>query len=100
MTKRNILFVAMLVITSLAHAEESARKLLERVEPELPAVAQKMELHGIVKLKLWVNPDGTVRRLEYVGGHPLLAEAALKAAKLWKYDAGQRETTEVVSIRF
>jgi outer membrane biosynthesis protein TonB len=53
-------------------------------------VAQKMELHGIVKLKLWVNPDGTVRRLEYVGGHLLLAEAALKAAKLWKYDAGQR----------
>ena len=35
-----------------------------------------MNLHGTVKLKIWISNDGSVRRLEYVGGHPLLAQAA------------------------
>jgi len=32
--------------------------------------------------RLRITPTGTVRRLEYMGGHPLLAESALKAVKL------------------
>jgi TonB family protein len=100
MTTKNILIIAVLVVSGLANAEESTRKLLERVEPELPQVAQKMDLHGTVKLKLWVSPDGTVRRLEYIGGHPLLAEAALKAAKSWKFETSAQETTETVSLKF
>jgi TonB family protein len=51
-------------------------------------------------LKIWTNPDGTVRRLEYVGGHPALAEAALKAVKTWKYQAAPQESTTVVELKF
>jgi len=59
-----------------------------------------MNLHGTVRLKIWINPDGTVRRLEYVGGHPLLAESALKAVKGWKYEPSSRESTTVVELKF
>jgi outer membrane biosynthesis protein TonB len=41
-----------------------------------------------------------VRRLEYIGGHPLLAESALKAVKIWKYQAAAQESTTIVELRF
>jgi outer membrane biosynthesis protein TonB len=53
-----------------------------------------------VKLKVWIGPDGTVRRLEYVGGHPLLATSALPAVKKWKYQPGPGESTSQVEIKF
>jgi TonB family protein len=56
--------------------------------------------HGSVKLKIWIAPDGTVRRLEYIGGHPLLAESALKAVKTWKYQPATTESTSQVEIKF
>jgi TonB family protein len=59
-----------------------------------------MHLHGTVKLKVWINSDGTVRRLEYIGGHPLLAQAAIRAVKNWKYELGAQETTSQVEVKF
>ena len=44
--------------------------------------------------------DGTVRRLEYIGGHPLVAESALKAVKGWKYEAAPKESTTAVELKF
>jgi hypothetical protein len=64
-------------LVSSASASDLERKVVLREEPEYPPIATKMNLHGTVKLKIWINPDGAVRRLEYIGGHPLLAESAL-----------------------
>jgi protein TonB len=61
-----------------------------REDPAYPQMARKLNLHGVVKLKIWISPDGAVRRVEYIGGHPVLAEAALKAVKTWKYQPGPR----------
>jgi TonB family protein len=78
---------------------ETERKITHRDEPEYPEIAKKMNLHGTVKLKVWITPDGTVRRLEYIGGHPLLAESALKAVKAWHYEAG-KESNGIVEVKF
>jgi len=100
MTAKNILITAVLMASSFAIGEEAERKLITPIDPELPQLAQKMDIHGTVKLKIWVNPDGSVRRLEYIGGHPVLAEAALNAVKKWKYVPNDKETTEVVALKF
>src|SRR5436853_7869085 len=42
-------------------------------------------VHGTVKLKIWITAQGAVHRVEYLGGHPLLAESALEAVRNWKY---------------
>ena len=89
-----------MLLAGSALAADPERKLVRREEPDYPAIAEKMALHGSVKLKIWINPDGTVRRLEYVGGHPVLAESALKAVKGWKYEPGSKETTATVEVRF
>ena len=71
----------------LAAAERGGRKVVQHDDPEYPAIAARMSLHGTVKLKVRIAPDGTVRSVECVGGHPLLAESALKAVRKWRYEA-------------
>jgi TonB family protein len=90
----------MVVAGVLLGADRSDRKIVHREDAEYPAIAAKMNLHGTVKLKIWINPDGSVRRLEYVGGHPLLAESALKSVKSWKYQPSQSESTSQVEVKF
>jgi len=82
------------------YAAEHTRAVVHSEDPEYPDVAKKMGLHGTVKLRLWITPDGTVRRVEYIGGHPLLAESALKAVKNWKYAAATQESETTVEIKF
>jgi TonB family protein len=89
----------MLVIALAVLAQNAERKTIVRDNPEYPELARKMNLHGTVKFKLWINPDGTVRRVEYIGGHPVFAEAALSTIKKWKYEPAPRESTEMVEIK-
>jgi TonB family protein len=88
------------LLISSAIAADQQRKLVRREEPEYPHIAEKMNLHGTVKLKIWINPDGKVRRLEYIGGHPLLAESALTAVKGWQYEPATKESMAVIELKF
>jgi len=98
-TLKHMLLCTVLLISS-ANAADQERKIVRREEPEYPALAARMNVHGTVKLKIWINPDGTVRRLEYIGGHPVLAESGLKAVKEWKYEPSSKESTTVVELKF
>lgn len=41
---------------------------------------------GEVILQSGLDPDGSVRSLSVIGGPPMLAQVAMKAARQWKYD--------------
>ena len=97
---RSISLALLLLAGSLIAADEVGRKLLEHPDPEYPAVAARMNLHGTVKIKIWIAPDGSVRRQDYIGGHPLLAESALKAVHYWKFEPAPKETTEILELKF
>jgi len=90
----------MALLGGTVYAAEHPRTVVHSEDPEYPEVAKKMGLHGTVKLRLWITPDGTVRRVEYIGGHPLLAESALKAVKNWKYATATQESELTVEIKF
>lgn len=89
-----------LMATALFAADQPVRKIVHHEDPEYPTLAAQMSLHGTVKIKVWIAVDGTVHRLEYIGGHPLLAESALKAVRNWKYESAQKESTETVEVKF
>jgi TonB family protein len=95
-----ILFSLALLGGCLWAADVSARKLVKHDDPQYPEIAARMSIHGTVKFRVWVAPDGSVRRVEYIGGHPLLAEAALKAIKTWKFIAASRESIETIQVKF
>ncbi len=93
------LVLTLILLVGVAYAEEE-RKAVAQPDPEYPEVAKRMNLHGTVKLKLWITPTGSVSRVEYIGGHPLLAESAIAAVKKWTYEKAAKETTQVVAVKF
>ena len=93
------LVICALGITLVLHAEDSARKVKTKVNPQYPELARRMNITGAVRLELLVAPNGQVKAVKTLGGHPLLIDAAQSAVKQWKYEPGQ-EGTEVVEIRF
>jgi TonB family protein len=96
----HVVLSASLLLGALDATAPPARKLVEHQNPEYPAIALQMSLHGTVRLRVWVTPQGSVRKVEYIGGHPLLAESAVKAVKSWKFEPASRETTELLEIKF
>ena len=97
---RYIAFVCLLAMATAGAQDAKERKLISSQQPEYPQIARQMNLHGTVKVKVWITPQGAVRRSEYVGGHPLLAQATIDSLKDWKYEPTPHETTAVIEIRF
>jgi len=59
--------------------------LTHRVEPVYPKMAILIHVEGQVQLHAIVAKDGSIRSLEVIHGHPLLASAAMDAVKQWRY---------------
>ena len=86
---------------SAARAEDELhRKVTSQIQPAYPALARKMNLGGAVKLLVVVAPDGRVKSVKPMGGHPLLINAAEDAIRKWKYEPATQESTGVIEFRF
>jgi TonB family protein len=89
-----------LVVPAAKAQEETTRKIKSQIAPTYPELARKMNITGTVKLQLTVAPNGTVKYAKVVGGHPVLATAAMDTVKKWKYEPAKDESTTVVEFRF
>jgi TonB family protein len=76
------------------------RKLKSKVSPIYPELARRMNIVGVVKVQITVEKNGMIKNTKLVGGHPILAGAAMDAVKKWRYESGSEETTGVVEFRF
>jgi TonB family protein len=76
------------------------RRVEYSVAPDYPEIAKSMRLVGTVQVQALVRPDGTVKQVRVVGGHPLLADALVRAVRQWKYQPAPNETTESVKFDF
>ena len=59
--------------------------LVRQVRPVYPPLARQARIQGTVKLTAIIAKDGTIQKLEVLGGHPLLIPSALAAVKQWRY---------------
>lgn len=97
-----LLFGAVAACTPGAWAQqhEGVRVVKNRFEPVYPELARRMRISGSVRVQLAVAPNGTVKDVKLVGGHPVLANAVMDAVKKWRYEARPQETTENLEFRF
>lgn len=90
------LSVAILFVLFTAVAASAAdRAVVHSVRATYPEMARRMHVAGTVKLGVHISPDGSVRKVDVLGGHPLLAQAAAESVKHWKYQPGADETRTV-----
>jgi TonB family protein len=76
------------------------RKIKTQVTPVYPELAKKMNVSGAVKVEIVITPTGTVKSAKALGGHPLLIEPSVEAAKRCKFEAGSGESTQVIVFNF
>jgi TonB family protein len=67
------------------------------VTPNYPPLAALARVSGNVVIRVGIDASGNVTKAELVSGHPLLAKAALDAARRWRFEREpiQSRTTEV-----
>lgn len=65
---------------------KAATRLLNRIEPKLPAEALADHRSGDVVLEVQVAEDGSVADIRALSGDPLLAAAAVEAVRNWRYE--------------
>jgi TonB family protein len=74
--------------------------VLERVEPRYSALAGARHLQGAVRIRAIIGTDGSPRGLARVSGDALLAQIAMDAISLWRYQPamldGQPVESEVI----
>lgn len=86
--------------TVIGQAQDSTRKIVKKVTAQYPSILKSKGIGGMVRLKVFVKPDGSVRDTEVVGGNPILAESAQKAVLQWRFTPASSETNLEVSVVF
>jgi TonB family protein len=95
-----LIAMSTLPATQLWAQDDLPRKVKSRVAPIYPALAKQMNITGTVKVQVTIAPNGSVKTAKLVGGHPLLANAAMDAIKKWRFDTGPEETVGIVEFKF
>ena len=85
---------------SVAQEVTSSRKLLKTVAAQYPSVLKRRGIGGTVKLRVLVNPNGTVKDVQVLGGNPILSDCAVKAVKQWVFVASEKEESIEISVGF
>ena len=106
--KMKALLAAMAMAAGIAvsglHAQDAQGEITRRVKSKVQAVypelARKMNLSGTVKVAVVVAPNGTVQEAKVVGGHPVLANAALDAVRKWRFEPAPGESSGIVDFKF
>jgi TonB family protein len=92
--------LCLLCTGALLSQDTTTRKILKRVAAQYPAVLKQRGIGGVVKLRVFVNANGTVRDSSIIGGNPILANCAQKAVKQWLFAPDSADSEVEVSIVF
>src|SRR5713226_9670429 len=82
------------------NSSETTRRVTNRVVPTYPDLARAMNVRGSVRLDVLVAPNGTVKSVKVIGGHPVLVQAAERAVQKWKWEPAGHESNEGIELRF
>lgn len=110
MTRKLTCFVVVCLFTVMCGApmaaadvpaeHHPARKIVKKVLPAYPALARQLNIRGLVKLLVTVEPNGKVKSAKPVGGNPTFVAAAMGVISEWKFEPAPAQTTEPVEIEF
>jgi Ca-activated chloride channel homolog len=56
-----------------------------KVQPAYPQIARGARANGAVQIQVTISESGEVINAQAISGHPMLREAALQAAKQWRF---------------
>jgi TonB family protein len=87
-------------LVAIAASAQDGRKLIAQPVPAYPEIARRAKLSGTVKVEVLIAPDGRVKDVKIIGGHPLFVDATIEALKKWKYAPSNAEATATLEFNF
>jgi protein TonB len=60
-------------------------KAIRKIHPPYPPIARAARAAGAVQVQVTISEEGRVIEAAVIGGHPLLRDAALQAARQWVF---------------
>jgi TonB family protein len=88
------------VVGSVPEFADPLPPVIRRIEPEYAPLARQARIQGVVKFGLVIGPDGTVKNMQVISGHPLLVPPALQAVKQWTFQASGQEVRTKLDVNF
>jgi TonB family protein len=73
---------------------------VRRVEPVYPPIAKSARLEGAVIVLVTIDNEGNVLSAEALSGHPLLRDAAITAARQWKFKPAGIRVQGTITFNF
>lgn len=98
-------FALVLMLLSLAticsaQGATPPRKMRTKVAPVYPELARKLNLVATVKVMVTIGPSGAVLQAKPLGGHPLLVDPSVAAAKQFRFEPAGDTTTTILEFHF
>ena len=93
-------FSLIFVPTTFSQDAAPPRKIRVSVKPDYSPLAKQLKLSGNVRVEVQIAPDGKVKKARVLGGHPVLALEAEKAALLTEFEPGPKESTQIIEFHF
>src|SRR5690349_14987973 len=73
---------------------------VQKIEPMYPALAKAAKVTGTVLVLVTLDEQGSVVSAEAVSGHPLLKDAAVTAARGWKFKPSGTRVAGTITFNF
>jgi TonB family protein len=73
------------VLHRVLETEELLKQSSHCVSPQLPLLGKQVRIHGVVSVRILVDPHGNVICVKLIKGHPLMIGAAIEAASKWSF---------------
>lgn len=64
---------------------EQKQRLIRSVSPAYPFFARQQRMQGLVRLEVYISPEGAVEDVKVLSGAELFSRAAMEAVKQWRY---------------
>jgi protein TonB len=71
---------------------------IKQVQPDYPPLAKSTGQSGVVAVEVTISEKGDVVSARALSGPPLLRDAAVSAAKRWKFKPSTRDSKPVASV--
>ena len=61
-------------------------KAIEKIVPVYPPLPKQIRMPGEVSVEVIISPEGRVESVRVVSGHPMFIQAAVDAARRWRFE--------------
>ena len=94
-------FLAMtLTLPAVNMPAQESRKVISNPAPVYPETARSLHIRGAVKVQVLIAPDGHIKDVKVIGGHPLFVDSVQEALKNWKYAPASTESAAQLEFNF